>query len=318
MNSEPEGITEIGRSNIENLINLGFDTIKIRPNPMIMKKLIKRDFFKHMNPLKITEYSLWSSAYIAAEAFKIPLIIQGENPVFTLGADLEIGADGNALNADRHNTLLEAIATYMDDTGVDEKDLFLFQYNKRKLMDEGIKGVWLQYYVKEWSQIGNPIFSVAHGLTVRPKDFDPCDVGTFVRCSRLDAPFSGMNQMLKYIKFGFGQTTDDACYLIREGAITREQGIKLAQLYDGKVAPETIKNFCNYINITVDKFWREANKWRGEMWEKDENSQWKLKNSIWEQESVGKEIDIGNVMHQVRHNLMPKHDEFDFLQYYQD
>ena len=53
----------IGAKNIENLISKGFDIIKIRPNPVIIKKLMKRDFYKHLNPVKITEYSLWASIY---------------------------------------------------------------------------------------------------------------------------------------------------------------------------------------------------------------------------------------------------------------
>jgi len=78
VNSEPVGITGIGQKNIENLKNLGFDVISLRPNPRIMKKLIKRDFFKYLNPVKITEYSLWASTYIIAEKFEVPLIIQGD------------------------------------------------------------------------------------------------------------------------------------------------------------------------------------------------------------------------------------------------
>ena len=60
VNSEPEGITEIGKNNIENLKNLGFDVVTLRPNPKIMKKLIRRDFYKYLNPVKITEYSFFS------------------------------------------------------------------------------------------------------------------------------------------------------------------------------------------------------------------------------------------------------------------
>ena len=75
VNSEPEGITEIGKHNIENLKNLGFDVISLRPNPKLMKKLIKRDFYKYLNPQKVTEFSLYSSGYIIADEFNIPLII---------------------------------------------------------------------------------------------------------------------------------------------------------------------------------------------------------------------------------------------------
>ena len=43
VNSEPEGITDLGRHNIENLKNLGFDVVSMRPNPKIIKKLMKRN-----------------------------------------------------------------------------------------------------------------------------------------------------------------------------------------------------------------------------------------------------------------------------------
>ena len=41
VNCEPEGITDIGSKNIENLKNLGFDVISLRSNPKVMKSLIK-------------------------------------------------------------------------------------------------------------------------------------------------------------------------------------------------------------------------------------------------------------------------------------
>lgn len=67
VNCEPGGITEIGRKNIENLKNLGFDTISIRPNPKIMQKLIKKDFYEHLNPVKVTEFPLFAVSYIIAD-----------------------------------------------------------------------------------------------------------------------------------------------------------------------------------------------------------------------------------------------------------
>lgn len=88
VNYQPDNITKIGMDNIENLKQLGFDVISTRPNPKIMKKLVKFDFFNHLNPVKATEFSLYSSAYIIAEKFHIPLVIQGENPGLTVGTSL--------------------------------------------------------------------------------------------------------------------------------------------------------------------------------------------------------------------------------------
>ena len=106
VNSEPEGITEIGRYNIENLKQLGFDVISLRPNPKVMRLLVKRDFYKNLNPVKITEFSLFASTYIISDKFDIPLIIQGDNPGLTLGASLTgVGTDSNAMKADELHTL---------------------------------------------------------------------------------------------------------------------------------------------------------------------------------------------------------------------
>ena len=141
VNSEPEGITDIGRHNIENLINLGFDTIKMRPNPKVIKKLMKRDFFKYFNPIKITEYSLWSSTYIIADRFNIPLIIQGDNPGLTLGArHTGVGTDGNALNANKLDTLSEDWRSYIGDE-IGENDMFFYHYDRESIEKRGIKGV---------------------------------------------------------------------------------------------------------------------------------------------------------------------------------
>ena len=120
VNSEPEGITEIGRYNIENLKQLGFDVISLRPNPKVMRLLVKRDFYKYLNPVKITEFSLFASTYIIADKFDIPLIIQGENPGLTLGTSLTgVGTDSNAMKADELHTLSSGWKEYAEVEGVE-------------------------------------------------------------------------------------------------------------------------------------------------------------------------------------------------------
>lgn len=281
VNSEPDYITEIGRKNIENLKYLGFDTIMLRPNPKVMRRLVKKDFLEFANPAKVTEMSLWVSAYIIADKLNIPLIIEGENPALTLGVTNIMKADGNALNVLQQDTLSTGWRRYIGN-GILEEDLFMFRFDLESLKKKGTKAIWLQYYVKEWSQHHNAEFSIAHGLTIRPKNTDPNEIGTYALYYQLDSDLLYPHQMLKYIKFGFGQCTDHACYDIREGRITREEAIDLVKKYDGKCGFKYIKKFCDYIGITVDEFWRVANSFRGEMWE-NKNGKWVFKNPIWEQ-----------------------------------
>ena len=275
VNCEPENITDIGRKNIENLKNLGFDVVTIRPNPNVMKRLIRYDFFEHLNPVKATEFALYSSTYIIAEKFKIPLIIQGETQVLTLGTRLiSAGQVQDALNVDQNmRTLSQGCQEYLNVDGIKKRDLFLFRYNKENLKELGIKGIWLQYYLKEWSYRGNAEFSKKYGLTVR-ENFNPKDIGTYVDFSALDSDLNHVNQMLKYIKFGFGFCMDHACYDIRDGHITRNEAMNLVKDYDGKCSEEYIKKFCDYIEITIDKFWGTANSFRCPMWSKNEDNEW--------------------------------------------
>jgi N-acetyl sugar amidotransferase len=280
VNSEPENITDLGRKNIENLKNLGFDIISIRPNPLTMKKLIKKDFFEHLNPAKITEFSLWASTYIIAEKFNIPLIIQGENSALTLGVSLTgQSEDDNALNVDMQNTLKSGWQEYLKDD-ITEKDLFLFHYDKKILEKKGIRAIWIQYYLKEWSQYENAEFSKKYGFKWRDEYFDRDSIGTYCPYFQLDSDLTQVNQMHKFVKFGFGQCMDHVCYDIRDGRMSRKEGIELVKKFDGKCGKNYIQKFIDYIQISSKEYWDVVNSFRGETWIKKENGEWH--NKIWD------------------------------------
>ena len=112
---------------------MGFDVISLRPNPKVMRLLIKRDFYKYLNPVKVTEFPLYASTYVIANEFNIPLIIQGENPGLTLGTSLTgVGTDSNAMKANELHTLSSGWEEYAEVEGVEEKDLYLFHYQQQQ------------------------------------------------------------------------------------------------------------------------------------------------------------------------------------------
>ena len=273
VNYQPDNITPIGAENIENLKQLGFDVISIRPNPQIMKKLVKFDFLNSLNPVKATEFSLYSSAYIIAEKFQIPLIIQGENPGLTVGTSLTgVGKDSDALNAYKLQTLSDGWKKYLDIDGVSEKDLLLFHYDIDKLIKLNTRGIWLQYFLKEWSYSGNANFSSKFGFKGRT-NFSPEDIGTYVSFGALDSDLVHVNQMLKFIKFGFGFCMDHVCYDIRDGIMDRKEAIELVLRYDGKCSQKYIDEFCEYIEISHDDFYKTIENFRGEVWKNIDGKQ---------------------------------------------
>ena len=61
--------------------------------------------------------------------------------------------------------------------------------------------------------------------------------------------------------------------------MTRKQATDFVLKYDGKCDEKYIKNFCDYIEITLDEFWATAEKFRGTMWVKNEDGSWA--NEYW-------------------------------------
>jgi N-acetyl sugar amidotransferase len=276
-------MTETGKHNLKNLQGIGFDCITIKPNPNIQKKLAKRAFYECGNPIKPSEYPLKASYLKIAMAFDIRLNFIGENAALSLGDSRpnedQLGGDASG-NADGY-TVQGGKASDWVGEGVTLDDLYWYQHPGKKEMEKlNLKTIYLGYYVKEYSQIGNAEFAVKRGLKGRTGPLE--DIGRYRRYTAVDDDSVIVNQLLKYIKFGFGFTTDEACYDIREGRMTREEGIEMLRKYDGKCHPKYIEQFCKDIDITVEEFWRVADSFRGPMWKKNKKGEWALINPIWE------------------------------------
>ena len=66
--------------------------------------------------------------------------------------------------------------------------------------------------------------------------------------------------MIKYYKFGFGRVNEYCNEAIRNKLITRNEGIKLIEEYEGKISEKYIKEFCKYIDISLIDFWDNVKK----------------------------------------------------------
>lgn len=256
----PEQVTERGVDNVSNMISHGFDCVMINPAPQVWRKLMRKGFFEYTNWAKSTELALFSSVPRLAIAYQIPLIWWGENAALQLG-DLNVmgksGSDGNNLR--KMNTLGGGDITWLLNEEIKKNDILQYCYPSEKEMeDANLRITFLGYFWKDWSLIDNGNFSALRGLDVRNEP--PQDIGDPVGITSLDEDWVGMNQMIKYLKFGFGRITDYVNEDIRLGRMTREEAIDLVKRYDGSCSPKYIQSFCNYIGITVDEFWEQIDR----------------------------------------------------------
>ncbi|WP_086246517.1 N-acetyl sugar amidotransferase [Campylobacter vicugnae] len=296
VNCEPMDITPIGRANFENLKRHGFETISINPNRNLAKKLMKKAFYEYLNPVKPLEYTLYASAYIIADMFNIPMILQGENAALTLGAKNNLqDSSGNALNIVNSNTLKDnPIEIYMDEE-TELKDLFLYKVPVDELTKKGVTAVWLNYYTDKWSMQHNAKFAIERGLSIYPKDVNPYDLGTYRRCSQLDTYMTIVNQYFKYIKFGFGQCSDHVAYDLRNKNITKDEGKYLLRELDGQYGEFYMQKMASYLDLTPSQVLEYCEKFRGNMFEQCEDG-WKLKNPIWQIEPIKGNHNLKDIM----------------------
>ena len=256
----PEQVTQRGVDNVSNMINHGFDCISVNPAPQIWKKLMREGFFKYTNWAKSTELALFSSVPRLAIAYQIPLIWWGENAALQLG-DLNVmgksGSDGNNLR--KMNTLAGGDISWLINMGVRQKEILQYNYPSEKEMDEAnLRITFLGYFWNDWSLIDNGNFSTLRGLEIRNEK--PWEIGDPLGITSLDEDWVTLNQMIKYLKYGFGRISDYVNEDIRNGRISREEGIELNKKYDGSCSLQYIKSFSNYIGITVDEFWEHVDK----------------------------------------------------------
>lgn len=209
------------------------------------------------------------------------------------------GGGGNCLDIVNSNTLKENPLTIYKKNDISEKDLFLYNFPLESIIKKGIEGVWLNYYTDKWSQPANAKFALQKGIHIYPKDTNPYDIGTYRRFSQLDSYTVIFNQYLKYIKFGFGQCTDHACYDIREGYITRDEGKFLIKELDGKYGDFFLNKMASYVGITPQEMLDYSEKFRGDMFKKDKQGKWHLINPIWEQEPIEGDYSITDIMNRL-------------------
>ncbi|HXB41277.1 MAG TPA: N-acetyl sugar amidotransferase [Bacteroidia bacterium] len=257
----PEQITERGVSNISNMIKHGFDCITINPAPNTWRALMRKSFFEYTNWAKSTELALFSSVPRLAIAYQIPLIWWGENAALQLG-DLNVmgksGSDGNNLR--KMNTLGGGDISWLLSNEIKKNQVLQYCYpSEKETEDANLRITFLGYFWEDWSLMNNGNFSALRGLDIRNEP--PEDIGDPVGITSLDEDWVSLNQMIKYYKYGFGRITDYVNEDIRNGRMTREEAIALTEKYDGKCAPKYIRSFCDYIEITVEQFWNQVNKY---------------------------------------------------------
>ncbi len=258
---EQTSITELGRKNLENLRNFGCDLIYFKKNPQVYKKMVIEGFRRVGDNEWPNHVGIFTVPVNLAVRLKIPLLIWGEN------SQLEYGGPASAAGKnylDRRwleefgGLLGNRVEDMIGVEGITKKDLLPYIYpDIADLKRVGVTGLFLGYYFK-WDARRQVEIDKKMGFNV--KEDGPIE-GTYTNYENLDESTVGLHDYLKFVKYGFGRATDHACLDIRNGRMSRQEGLDLVKKYDGKYPHYGVKKFCEYtglskkeIDETIDAF----------------------------------------------------------------
>ena len=254
VNFHPLDQTNIGKKNLENLKKIGVDCIEFSPNPNVYQKLARYGL-SELGDFQWPEHiGIFTVPVQIAVKYKIPLIIWGENPQFEYGQPTDINKDtilDREWNEKNGGYFLDKIKPeHMTKYGFEVKDLKPYLYpSDDEIKKVGVTGVFLGTYIK-WDIFKQLEFVKTLGFS----ENDEIREGTYDRWENLDVYFSVFHDYFKFLKYGFGRTTDHVSIEIRYGKMTREKGIELIKKHEGKIPQKYLKEFLNAAAITMNEF----------------------------------------------------------------
>ena len=251
--------SELGRRNIENLQALGVDHVQFSPNPRVRAKL-NRIGLTEVGDISWPEHvGIFTIPVRAAVQYNVPLIVWGENSQNEYGGPAS-AAGNNVLNRrwlEEFGGLLGMrVSDLIGMDGIEARDLIAYSYpTDEELARVGVTGLFLGHYLP-WDGLANTLIAQANGFISYEKVVE----GSMVNYENLDNHQTGIHDYFKFLKFGFGRTTDLACLHIRRGRLTRQDGLDAVRRLDGKFPwvylGKPLKDILEPLDMTVDEFVR--------------------------------------------------------------
>jgi len=276
----PLRYTDIGWQNFQQFIHAGFDNILGTPNGRIARLLTRYAFEEMGEPFQPFIYGQMGFPLWTAVRYRVPLVFYGEN------GEAEYGGDDYNQDAKQYDLTTELDRHCFSGLrpgwfklhGLTDADLLPFQPpSVADLEAAGIEAYFMSYYRKWVPQEHYYVASEHAGFKPNP---DGRSEGTYSKYASLDDRFDGFHYYLMFCKFGIGRATSDAAHEIRDGHITREEGVRLVRKYDGEFPAKYFKEFLEYCGLTEQRFWEVVDSWRApHLWERV-NGTWRLKYQV--------------------------------------
>jgi N-acetyl sugar amidotransferase len=284
--------TDIGIKNLQNLYNSGIDGKVFTPNRDIQRKISLLGLIFIGNHFEAFGRGQMCYPFHVAKELNIKLVMYGENGELEYGGSLENKDKSGAALSTRDTLYHKGTSTKdllkcgLEKGIISEKDMnhpSLKYYALPKIEDFEKKEIEMSWYGYFHNWIPQENFYYAsknYNFEVNPSGRSE---GTYNKYASLDDVTDPLHYYMSYMKFGIARATSDAAHEIRDGHITREEGVQLVKRYDHEKPLKSLQATLDYLNITSKDFDAISDGFRDRrpnLWKKT-NQDWELKHAVY-------------------------------------
>ncbi len=282
----PHLYTDIGWRNFQNWIHVGgLDNILFTPNGRLHRYLTKLAFENLLHPFQPFIVGQRIIGPLIAQKFGIPLVMYGENQAeygnnssenFTPTMDRSFfskrGMGDIRLGG-------KSIGEIIDTTefGADDFSPYIAP-DGDDLEESGIEVHYLGYYLRWDPQ--ECFYYAAENTGFSPNS--ERTQGSYSKYSSIDDKIDPFHYYTTLAKFGLGRASYDAAQEIRNGKITRDEGVALVKKFDQEFPDRFFPEFLEYISHSEAQFHETVDSFRSpHLWE-NQDGEWELRHKVWE------------------------------------
>jgi len=260
--------TELGHKNLEKFKENNVFLTEINLPHNSLQKINYYSFILHGRPLYGWVIGLFAPILYIAKQFNINLIIYGED------GETEYGGSTN-LKSKPFFDIEYIKSIYLSNeynetirkSQISKADLFWWAFPKNS---ENIKMTHWSYF-ENWDSYKNYMVAKKYFGYEENK---VKNTGTYTNFSQNDTSLYDLHCYLMYLKFGFGRATQDIGIDIRRGALTRNQGIELARIYDHEFPDYALDDYLKYFKMTKNFFFSTLDKFVNKNLFKKKKTKW--------------------------------------------
>jgi len=242
--------SETGKYNLWNALEkMNIDHIMFTPNRSLVKRLVKKSLYKIGDVCWHCHAGIPAFTLQIAVKFSIPLIVWGESAAeFGSKASYKEPIKFDETYYLKLSSKVNPEEMLDEDIGITPKDLCPFQIPlAEELKKAGVVGIHLGDYMFWDGERQVEFIKKVYGWKEESVE------GTYKKYKNVECIMAGVHDHSKFIKRGFGRTTDHASIDIRAGLLTREEGFELVNEIDHK-RPKTLDYYLQITGMTEGEF----------------------------------------------------------------